>query len=227
MRTPIREFAELLRELGGDNVKSLTLFGSIAAGSFDDRRHTARSVLVVEQIDLGLLRRIAEHGPRFGKLRISAPLIMTPQYVRDSLDTFPLEFIEIQQNHMVVFGDEHFSGLEFAERDIRHECERELKVLAMSLRQGLLAAAGQEKALAELELGVGEGLLRIVRGMLWLKGRRDAQSSALVLAEIENLTSRKLPGLRQAISAPEAGGWEGFERLYHDVVALGELVDAW
>lgn len=227
MRTPVREFAEVLRSLAEDNALALTFYGAIAAGAFDPERHSARSVLVVNKIELSLLRRIAEHGPRFGKNRIAAPLIMTPAYIHDSLDTFPLEFLEIQQNHVVLFGDDHFAELTLAESDVRYQCERELKVLAISLRQGLLAAAGRDKVLADIGTGIGEGLLRTVRGMLWLKGRRDAQSGTLVVAELENLTSRRFAGLRQALSGSAATGWEAFEQLYGDIVALAEIVDAW
>lgn len=226
MRTPLRDFADLLRNLAGDNALSLTFYGSVAAGSFEPERHTARSVLVLRHDDLGLLRRIAEHGVRFGKQRIAAPLIMTPGYIAESLDTFPLEFLEIQQNHVVLFGEDHFDGLTLAEADVRYQCERELKVLAMGLRQGVLAAAGRDRVLNDVGQTIGEGLLRIVRGVLWLKGRRDPQAAALVLGDLERLTSRRFAGLRQALTATGALGWEAFEQLYGDIVALAEIVDA-
>lgn len=227
MRPPVSDFAELLRTLGGDNVLGLTLIGAIAAGSFAPERDTARSVMVVRRHDLSLLRRIAEHGPRLGRQRISAPLVMTPEYIQASLDTFPLEFLEITQNRVIVFGNDYFSDLEIADSDVRYQCERELKVLAMSLRQSLLAAAGRDRVLAEFELGVGEGMLRIMRGMLWIKGRKDPQSAAQVFDEIEHLIGRRLPGIRGVLDSQETGGWERFEQLYHDLEALGESVDAW
>ena len=91
MRQPIQQYAEQVRALAGDNALALTLFGSIAAGSFDMKRHTARNVLVLQSIDLELLRGLAKHGSKHGKARIAAPLIMTPGYITASLDTFPLQ----------------------------------------------------------------------------------------------------------------------------------------
>lgn len=227
MQEPLRDFANLLRDLAGDGVKSLTLYGAIAAGSFDASRHTAHSVLVVSGVDLAVLRRIAEQGPRFGKQRISAPLIMTPTYIAASRDTFPLELLDIQQNHIVVFGEDYFTDLEFDGADIRRQCERELKVQAMSLRQGLLAAAGRDKVLGEILKGVNENLLRIMRGMLWLKDRREPQAGKRVVEEIEQIVGRKLPGVRATLLAADTPGWPEFENLYRDIEALGEIVDAW
>jgi hypothetical protein len=227
MRPALGQFATLVRSLAGKGARSLTLFGAIARGSFDPTRQTARSVLVADAVDLAFLRRLADHGAKLGKQSIAAPLVMTEAYIKTSCDTFPLEFIEIQQNHLVVFGDDFFADLEFKESDVRHQCERDLKMLAMSLRQGLLAAAGREKVLADLETSVGEGLLRTLRGMLWIRDRREAQAAVAVLDEIENLTSRKLPGIRGAINPTAVHGWSEFSALYADVEALGGVVDAW
>ena len=227
MRPPIRSLADLVRKLAGNHAKSLTLFGAIAAGSFEATRHTVRSVLIVDAIDLSVLRRLAEHGAKLGKAHVAAPLIQTPKYIADSLDTFPLELIEIHQNHITVFGKDHFEDLSFDDGHVRLQCERELKVLLIGLRQGLLAAAGREKVLAELEVNMAENLLRTLRGMLWLKGRREAQPATEVLVEIENLVQRKLPGVRAAVDREAAHDWSQFESLYRDVEALGETVNAW
>ncbi len=227
MRAPIQSYAELVREIVGDNARSLALFGSVVARSFDPSRHTAHSVLVVDKVDLRTLRRLAAHGLSLGKSLIAAPLIMTPRYIAASLDTFPLELIEIQQNHLTLFGDDHFHDLNFKDEDVRYQCERELKVLLMGLRQGLLAAAGREKYVAGVQATISEQMVRTLRGMLWLKGRHEGQSAEDVVAEVENLYQLKLPGLRTALDTGAMHSWEQFDQLYSDVDKLGDIVDAW
>lgn len=227
MRQPLQNYAQLVQELAGKSAKSLALFGAIAAGSFDPSRHTARNVLVVDRVDLSILRKLAEHGTSLGKVSISAPLVMTPEYIKASLDTFPLEFLEIHQKHLVVFGDDYFDDLSFEESHLRLQCERELKTILIGLRQGLLAAAGREKFISALERDVAEGLLRTLRGMLWLKGQKEAKPADDVLVEIEKITERKLAGVRVALDAAAHHGWNEFETLYGDVEALGEVADAW
>ena len=145
MRQPLEQYTQLVKELAGENARALTLFGAIAAGVFDPNRHTVRNVLVLERVDLSFLRRLGEHGVKLGKARIAAPLIMTPGYVKASLDTFPLELLEIKQNHVTVFGDDYFDDLAFDDAHVRLQCERELKAILIGLRQGLLAAADQSE----------------------------------------------------------------------------------
>lgn len=227
MREPIRDYTDLVRSCADADFQSLTLFGTIVAGSFDIARHTVRSVVVLEKIDLVKLRRLAEHGAKLGKARIAAPLVMTPAYIRDSLDTFPLELIEIVQMHLTILGDDPFGDLKFEERHVRLECERELKTIMIGLRQGLLAAAGRDKALETIEKDMGEGLVRTMRGFLWLKGQKKAKKADEVIASVEEMSKRKLPGVRDAVDATGSHGWEAFQRLYHDVEALSELANDW
>jgi hypothetical protein len=226
LQQPIREYSDLLRSLGGAKAKSLTLFGAVAAGRFDAARHTMRSVLVVESVDLGMLRRLSEHGPKLGKRRIAAPLIMTPAYIENSLDTFPLELIEIQQNHITVFGEDPFKALTFEDAHVRHQCEREFKTILIGLRQGLLAAAGKDKVLESVQVEAAEELIRTLRGMLWLKGQKDGKPAEQVVAEIEKSFERKLDGVRAVLNPSGPHGWNEFQALYRDVAALAEKADA-
>lgn len=226
MREPVRRLGKLVRELGGDNARSLTLFGAIAAGTFDATQQTARSVLLLDRMDLNLLRRLAEHGAKLGKEHIAAPLMMTREYVMASLDTFPLEFIEIKQMHMTVFGEDLFAALTFHDEHVRLGCEREFKSILLRLRQGLLAAAGRDRALDAVMAESAEGIVRTMRGLLWLKGEREGSPSWSVIESMERSIDRRLTGVRAAVNAGAVRGWEQFEQLYGDVEALAEKANA-
>jgi hypothetical protein len=227
MQKPIEKYTNLIQELATHNALSLSIYGSIVSGGFDPGRHSARNVLVLEKIDLSLLRRISEHGSRLGRDRIMAPIIMTPGYIKASLDTFALELLEIQQYHLTLFGEDHFTDLTFEEPHVRHQCERELKTSLIAIRQGLLAAAGRNHLIAELEINVAEGLSRTLRGILWLNGQKEAKPMDLVLTEIEKLADRQLSGIRTALDPSQPHGWEQLTPLYDDIEALGKIVDAW
>ncbi len=227
LREPVSDFSDLVQQLSGSNAESLTIFGALAGGSFDPKRHTVRSVLVLDKIDLDLLRRLAEEGERLGKSGFAAPLIMTPDYIAASLDTFPLELIEIHQCHVNVFGTDHFGDLKFEDHHVRLQCEREFKSILISLRQGLLAAAGRENVLEAVEVDIAEQLVRTLRGMLWLKGSRDAKPAPAVVDEVSAMIDRRLDGARAALDPHVRHGWEAFQKLYQDVAAVGDIVDAW
>ena len=47
------------------------------------------------------------------------------------------------------------------------------------------------------------------------------------MTEVEKIADRKLSGVRLAMDPSAEHGWVAFEKLYNDVEALGNLVDAW
>ena len=227
LRPGLRELSRIVDGSLSDSAIGLVVFGKATTGDFDATKDTARTVLVVERIDLAGLKRLAAEGPRLGRHAITAPLIMTPEHIAASLDTFPLEFIEIQQRNVVLFGDDHFAPLVFHDEHVRLQCERELKTAMIALRQGLLASAGDVKMLTTVAGNVVQGLIRILRGILWLKGERSPQSLRNLVELSERQTTCRLPGLHRAIGLSANISWDDFESLYADVAALERAVDSW
>jgi hypothetical protein len=226
LRPPVQHYAARLQELAGDRVLSLSVYAAAAAGTFDSQRHTVRSVVVFNQVDLQTLRQLAAEGTSLGKHRIAAPLVFTPAFLKDSCDTFPLELIEIQQQHVTIFGQDYFAPLTFADPDIRLQCERELKVIQVGMHQRLLASGGHERTLVKITHELTEHLVRTLRGVLWLKGQREGRPATQVVQEIEKLLDRSLPGVGGALGNADGTSWQHFANLYADVQALGQFVDA-
>lgn len=225
MQTALRDYAALLQELAGDNLDGLTVFGPVLGPEFDVTRMTASSVMVLKRFDLALLRRLAEYGPKLGAKHITAPLVMTPEYIRSSFDSFPLELLEIHQQHATLLGADHFASVDIEADHLRLQCERECKRILMRLRQGLLAAGSHEEILSELELDIGQHLLRTLRGLLWLKGVKASLPPDQVIAESEKLVGQSLPGAAKAIHPHGDHGWAEFQALYADVEKLAAVAD--
>jgi len=220
VRPGVRRLVETISQVAGQGGRGLTVYGPAIADGFDEARDTVSSVLVLDAVDLGLLRRLASEGVRLGRERIAAPLIMTPTYIAESCDTFPLELLEIHQNHLTLFGEDFFGELSFQSTHMRLQCEREFKRILIRLRQGILAAAGRERMLADLETDIGVHLLRTLRGFLWIKDQREFLPASAVVAAVEKLADRQLPSSRQAILATFDRGWSAYESLYGEVEAL-------
>ncbi len=225
MREAAKQYEQVIREVVGQDAVSLTLYGRATSSDFDERRHTARSVLLLQKIDLAVLRELAKQGMALGKLKFAAPVIMTPDYIKESLDTFPLELLEISSTGITLFGDNHFADLKFEDAHVRLQTEREMKTLLIGMRQGLLASTGQEKLLGALEMDIGEGLLRSMRGLLWLKGHREAMNVDALVAKTETVVDAKLIGLRSALNPLGTHGWKEFKQLYADAESLGKLAN--
>lgn len=226
MRPRLQESIRLIQEALGPTLQSVTLFGEVVTGGFDRSVHSVRSVLVLESVELPLLRRLAANGPRLAKAGLTAPIAITTRYIHDSLDTFPLEWLEIQQQGVTVIGPDPFSGLVLESENVRLQCEREVRRLLMGLRQALLAATGRESVVALIERDAADNLMRTLRGMIWLHGRREHLAAEVVVQEVEKVLGVKLDGILSALNRSARHDWNEFDRFYSDVELLMGKADA-
>lgn len=219
LRKPLEHLLSVLSGMFGESFLGLTVFGP----SLEGRSTTGESietVAVVSRVDLQLVRRLAEHAAELGRRGFTAPLLMTPDYITASLDTFPLELIEIHQHHATAAGRDYFDPLAIDAPHVRLQCEREFKRILMRIRQGLLASGGQEAVLEALELDIGRHALRTLRGYLWLNGHREYLAPDAVIAQCGRLVGRSLNGIANALRIGGEHGWAELVALYDDVEAL-------
>ena len=225
-RFGFEQFAQAFLELAGDNLLGLAAVGGWLENDPFFENAPARGVAVLKRVDLHMLDRLASSGARFGKANVSAPLIMTPEYINSSCDVFPLELLEIQQLHICVLGEDHFHELEFKREDVRLQCEREFKGELIQLRQGLLAAAGKRKLLPDLCHGCAARLLRMLRGVLYLGGVNPAPKlSREIVVRAADVCGQPLDTLRRIVTVPGEIEFATFEGFYGEVDALTLYVD--
>jgi hypothetical protein len=162
-------FTEKLNAALGENLKSITVVGSSLTTDFKPGRSDVNTVLVLGGLTAGALDSIAELAKPMSRKKISAPLLMTPSYIERSLDVFGVEFLEFQLTHQTVLGKDPFASLSLAKKDVRLQCERELKAMLIRLRQGYIAAAANRKLVRDILISTIKGLAPLLRAMLWLK----------------------------------------------------------
>ncbi len=180
IRKPVRTFAEKLIGKLGENLKSTTIIGSSLTADFVPGKSDINSVLVLAKQDLGSLNTLAGMAGSMRKKKLAAPLLMTPAYIERSRDVFGIELLDFQLIHQTILGDDPFAELSFTKKDVRLQCERELKAMLIRLRQGYIAAAGQKRLIRDILISAVNGLLPLLRAMLWLKNSdRPSQAQAV------------------------------------------------
>jgi hypothetical protein len=91
------------------------------------------------------------------------------------------------------------------------------------MRQRVLRAAGDGASLRPSELA--DGVVRVLRGLLHLKGAAPQRHGPEVIAAAQDALGRPLAAVRAAWSGD--AGWDAYAALYAEVQALGALVDGW
>jgi hypothetical protein len=217
----VDRYAAVVRRVVGDRALALALVGP---GLADARsRHHLDSVLVLAQDDLALLRELGRAGKGLSRDLIAPPLVLTAEAIQRSRDTFPLELLEMAETQVPVFGGDPFAGVVLAPEHVRLQCERELKSVAVAIRQRVLVAAGDTASLRPHELA--DTVVRVLRGLLCLKKAAPARHGSEVIDSAERALGRTLPAVRGAWSG--SVGWDAYAALYAEIAALGALVDGW
>lgn len=167
----IKPFLDEILEKYRDRIHSIYITGSAITDDYDDKVSDVNSIFALNKMDLKFLELLAPLGRKYGKSRVAAPLIMTPEYVNSSLDVFPVEFLNFKLIHATIFGEDIFNDIEINRTDLRHQCERELKTKLIWLRQGYLSSLGNSKSLTERFAKSITGYIPLFRALIVLFGK--------------------------------------------------------
>ena len=232
VRDSIKDFSEKLTSELSANLQSITVVGSSLTEDFRPGQSDINTVLVIDKQTLTLLNAIASLAKPMRKKRISPPLLMTESYIEQSLDVFGVEFLDFQLTHQTILGDDPFEALTFDKKDVRLQCERELKAMLIRLRQGYIASAANKKLVRDVLIATAKGLAPFLRAMLWLKDiERPAKAESsfskateLFSVNLESLeTARNWQNQNARLSGIEIEN--AFESVYTTVEQLSLIVD--
>ena len=166
----IRPFLHDMMSRYADKIHSINITGTAITDDFDPGISDINSIFVLKEMDLKFLEVLAPLGKKYGKQKAAAPLIMTPDYISSSCDVFPIEFMNFKLIHETVFGDDILRDISITLSDLRHQCERELKVKLIWLSQGYLSSVGNRKILTEGFVNSISGYIPLFRGIIRLLG---------------------------------------------------------
>ena len=142
-RPVVDELIRDLRQIFGPRLSSLVAYGA----PDDEGVHT---LAFVEQLTFSDLARCAPRTTAWRRLGFAAPLILTPDEFRRSLDVFPLEYGAIISRHAVLDGPDPFMVIQVPEADLRRGCEHLAKSHLIHLREGFLESTGDAAAVGRL-----------------------------------------------------------------------------
>ena len=232
VRDSVKTFAERLLTDLGDNLQSITVVGSSLTEDFKPGQSDINTVLVIGRHTLDSINAVAWLAKPMNRKKISAPLLMTPSYIERSRDVFGVEFLDFQLTHQTILGDDPFASLTFDKKDVRLQCERELKAMLIRLRQGYIAAAANKKLIRDILISTAKGLAPLLRAMLWLKDIDRAAGTEPTFSRAASEFSINMDSLitagkwrHQKIRLSKTEMENTFESIYSTVEQLAGTVD--
>jgi len=108
---------------------------------------------------------------------------MTKQFVETSLDSYPIEFLNMKNNSVLIHGENVLEPLVFKPEDLRLQIERELKSKILLLREGYLESAGSTRQVRQLISKSLMAFVSIFNAMLYLKQVRVPRDKSETILE--------------------------------------------
>ncbi len=230
--TKFKPFLDIVLNKYKDKIHSIHITGSALTEDFNPNSSDINSIIVLNKMDLKFLEDFAPLGKKFGKKQISSPLIMTPEYISTSLDVFPVEFLTIKMLHKTVLGEDIFIDLEIKKSDLRPQCERELKVRLIGLRQGYLSSLGNRKFLADGFISSFSGYIPLFRGIILLLGTTPPEENKEVLTTLHDVSGVNTDVFKTVLKAKKDKTKLSieilnsiFEDYYKAIEQLGNITD--
>ena len=162
------QFTEQLKNLCGENLLAVILYGSAAAGDYVEKGSDYNLLVVLNDLHPSNLRQLANPVGAWEKAGNPPPLLFTRKRLTEAADVFPIELLDMGDSRKVLFGDDVIAGIEPDKANLRLQVERELRSALIHLRRSYLSASGNQRRLAALLTGSFSGVLVVFRAALRL-----------------------------------------------------------
>jgi len=157
------------REVFGSDLISLMLYGSAAGGSYVKGKSDINILVVLTPEGMNRLDGALTVVKNWRKQNVTVPLVMTKDFIATSLDSYPIEFLNMQNNSTLIYGEDVLKGLTFKPEDLRLQIERELKAKILLLRKEYLGSEGSVRDLRNLIGRSVTAFVSIFNALLYLK----------------------------------------------------------
>jgi len=175
-------FAELTQDylkIFGQELSSLILYGSAAGGHYIKGKSDINLLVVLAPSGMEKMPDVIATVRKWRKRSVALPLVLTADFIFASLECYPIEYLNMKNSHILIYGEDIIDSLIIKPEDLRLQVERELRGKLVLLRQGYLEAEGKPRKLRGLISKSITAFISIFIAMLYLKqekappGRRD------------------------------------------------------
>jgi len=141
MLNEFRPFIDDLRSTHGENLASVILYGSAAAGDFIAKKSDYNILIALDKIGTQDLRNAHASIREWVRMGHPVPVYFTVSELQNAADVFPIEFYQMSIAHKVLHGTDVLVGLKISDQFLRHQAEYELRSKLLQLRRQYIPAS--------------------------------------------------------------------------------------
>jgi predicted nucleotidyltransferase len=166
----LNELVEDLRATHGDNLASVVLYGSAAAGDQIELEPDYNLLIVLNRITPEDLRLAQAPMREWQRLGHPLPVYFTVEELSDAADVFPIEFHEMARARTVLYGHDPFEYAQLSDANLRHQAEYVLRSKLIQRRRHYIPASVSLERLCDLMSDSLSSFAALFRAVLLLHG---------------------------------------------------------
>jgi hypothetical protein len=183
----VRRWQERVRTALGQEWLATYLHGSVLTQGFDARRSKVNVLVVARALPTETLDALVRALPETRTPPQIEPLFMSQRQIEKSLDVFPIEWLEIQERHLLLEGHDVLATMEVPRTYLRLQLEHELRGKFLQLRQAYLLHGRHPEALEPVLEGSASSFATLFRTLLRLRGESPPADTPRVIERISDL----------------------------------------
>jgi hypothetical protein len=159
-----------LQATHGNNLASVVLYGSAAAGDHIELRSDYNLLITLKHITPEDLRLALAPMREWRRLGHPLPVYFTAEELSDAADVFPIEFYQMANARVVLYGQDPFEFVKLSDANLRHQTEYELRSKLIQLRRMYIPASVSIEKLCDLMSDSLASFAALFRAVLMLHG---------------------------------------------------------
>lgn len=230
MEPLLEELVSRLKEAYAADLISVILYGSAAASDHHSQHSDYNVLCALRRVGLADLRRGQKAIQWWTKKKQPAPLLLSMEEIRCSDDVFPIEYLDVQQAHRVLYGEDPYAHIEVNRANHRQQVEHELSSNLLRLRQRYLVLHPSDKDVIQLMVRSIASFATLARHALILTGaaapvrKREVFQAAAACFGVDASPFEAVLDIRESKrKAPDAHAL--FSSYLDQITKLQEVVD--
>ena len=171
VKEELNGLVEDLRATHGENLASVVLYGSAAAGDQNELRSDYNLLIALHRITPEDLRQAQAPMREWQRLGHPLPVYFTVEELSDAADVFPIEFHQMANARVVLYGHDPFEFVKLSSANLRHQTEYELRSKLIQLRRLYIPASLSIEKLCDLMSDSLSSFAALFRAVLILHGQ--------------------------------------------------------
>lgn len=235
MKNQFDAFIDDLRATHGNNLASVILYGSAAAGDFIAKYSDYNILIALHRITPADLRHAHASIREWHKMGHSIPVYFTVSELQNAADVFPIEFHQMEAARKVLFGSDVLADLKISDTFLRHQTEYELRSKLIRLRREYIPASESVEGLKNLMAESLASFAALFRAVLLLKGTQPPATKHEITAMtvqqlgLDGTTFERIFNIREdnfGASLDEVGANRLFEDYMNQIEHVIDAVDS-